>query len=65
MSKLSAEELRILKKLLSSNQSYLEHFYHGLDLLEARIERLEDEMELLRREFELLKREVLSRVCAR
>jgi hypothetical protein len=65
MSKLNAEELRMLKTLLSSNEAYLQHFYRGLDRLEERIELIEDSMELLRKEFELLKREVLEHACAR
>jgi len=62
---MNVEELHVLKKLLVNNQAYLQHFYHGLDQLETRIELLEDQMELLRQEFELLKREVLEHACAR
>jgi hypothetical protein len=31
MSKLNAEELRMLKTLLANNHAYLQHFYKGLD----------------------------------
>ena len=57
------EEIRVLKQLLANSQAYLQHFYHGLDQLETRIELLEDQMLLLRQEFELLKREVLEHAC--